>query len=150
MEGRLEGAGALKPRTYGMTSSRPRVLVIDDDARLRDVLGLVLADDCDVSTSGSAADALARLRTERFDAIVCDLSMPRMGGAELHAILSDADPDAAARMIIVTGGAFSPRSEQFLAESGCPKVPKPFTPPELMEAVEVILERRGRALRRAG
>ena len=147
MDGRLERGGAPR-RTHGV--GRPRVLIIDDDTRLRDVLGLVLADDCEVTLAASADEGLERLRVERFDAIVCDLTMPRMGGAELHELLAQSDPDAAARMVIVTGGACSREAEQFLEQSGCPKVSKPFSPPELMDAVQQIVERRGRALRRAG
>ena len=137
-------------RSTGVTRRRPRVLIIDDDERLRDVLALVLSDDCEVTLAASGAEAFEHLARSPFDVIVCDLSMPRMSGAQIHAALTEQDPDAAARMVIVTGGAYSNASEEFLRRSGCPQVPKPFTPTELMGAIHEILLRRGPApLRKA-
>jgi len=150
MNGRY-GSGDRK-RSTGVTRRRPRVLIIDDDERLRDVLSLVLADDCEVTLAASGSEALELLAGEScFDVIVSDLSMPEMGGAQIHAVLSEEDPEMAARMVIVTGGAYSAASEEFLSRSGCPQVGKPFTPNELMGAIHEILLRRGPCpLRRAG
>ena len=54
-------------------------------------------------------------------------------------------------MVIVTGGAYSDDAEQFLRASGCPQVPKPFTPPQLLRTVRAVIGRHGPAeLRRAG
>ena len=140
-----------RPRSTGVTRRTPRVLIIDDDERLRDVLSLVLSDECEVTTAASGAEAFEHLERATFDVIVCDLSMPRMGGSQIHAALGEADPDMAARMVIVTGGAYSTASEDFLRRSGCPQVPKPFTPTELMGAIHEILLRHGPApIRQAG
>lgn len=132
-------------RSTGVTRRRPRVLIIDDDARLRDVLSLVLSDDCEVTLAASGAEAFEHLGQSPFDVIVCDLSMPRMSGSQIHAALAEQNPDAANRMVIVTGGAYSSASEEFLRASGCPHVPKPFTPDELMGAIHEILLRHGPA-----
>lgn len=143
MNGRYESGNRM--RSTGVTRRRPRVLIIDDDERLRDVLSLVLADDCEITLAASGAEAFEHLEQRSFDVIVCDLSMPRMGGAQIHAALSEEDPDMAARMVIVTGGAYSAASEEFLRRSGCPQVPKPFTPNELMGAIHEIVLRCGPA-----
>jgi CheY-like chemotaxis protein len=151
MNGRYDSGDRM--RSTGVTRRRPRILIIDDDERLRDVLSLVLADDCEVTLAASGPEAFEHLERDEscFDVIVCDLSMPQMGGAQIHAALSEEDPDMAARMVIVTGGAYSNASEEFLRRSGCPQVPKPFTPNELMGAIHEILLRRGPAsLRQAG
>jgi len=140
-----------RARSTGVTRRRPRVLIIDDDERLRDVLGLVLGDDCEVTLAASGAEAFECLEQSLFDVIVCDLSMPRMNGAQIHAALREKDPDLAARMVIVTGGAYSAASEEFLRRSDCPQVPKPFTPNQLMGAIHEIVLRCGPvSLRQAG
>jgi CheY-like chemotaxis protein len=59
--------------------------------------------------------ALQRITAgERFDIIVCDLMMPQMTGMDLHAALTRAAPDQAARMVFLTGGAFTERARRFL------------------------------------
>jgi response regulator RpfG family c-di-GMP phosphodiesterase len=63
-----------------------RVLAVDDDAAACRLLATILAPpvfDCRTALNG--AEALAILRQERFDAVISDLQMPRMGGMELLA-----------------------------------------------------------------
>jgi signal transduction histidine kinase/CheY-like chemotaxis protein len=70
-----------------------RVLVVDDEAQIADLIAGQLAPlevDATVATSGE--EALARLRSERFDAITLDILMPGMDGFELlRRIRADAD-----------------------------------------------------------
>ena len=130
---------------------RLRLLVVDDDVRLRDVLRLVLSDKYDVDLAGSGADAIECMRRQRYDAVLCDLSMPQMSGSQVYERLEREDPDHARRMIVVTGGAFSPKARQFLRDTSCPSIRKPFAPPELDEAIDRIVRSCGMAdLRRAG
>ena len=61
-----------------------RILVVDDEASLRDVLGKILsAEGYDVRNAGNGREALDRLAAGRFDFLLCDLRMPVMGGLEL-------------------------------------------------------------------
>jgi len=61
-----------------------RILVVDDEAALRDAVGRILAaEGYDVLQAGDGREALGVLETERFDFVLCDLRMPVMGGLEL-------------------------------------------------------------------
>jgi PleD family two-component response regulator len=61
-----------------------RVLVVDDDATLREsVASLLGRSDVQITTAGSVADALGKLREATFDCIVTDLGMPDQSGYEL-------------------------------------------------------------------
>ncbi len=62
----------------------------------------------------------------RFDAIVCDLMMPQITGMGLHGRLVREWPEQAARMVFVTGGAFSPETRRFLEEVPNARLEKPF------------------------
>jgi CheY-like chemotaxis protein len=62
----------------------------------------------------------------RFDVILCDLMMPRMTGMELHGELSRTAPDQAARIVFMTGGAFTARARDFLSTIANARVDKPF------------------------
>jgi two-component system response regulator AtoC len=61
-----------------------RILVVDDEASLRDAVGRILAaEGYDVRQAGDGREALRILGAERFDFILCDLRMPVMGGLDL-------------------------------------------------------------------
>ena len=59
-----------------------------------------------VLTGAQERDRIAR--GERFDVILCDLMMPVMTGMDLHAALMALAPDQAERMVLLTGGVFTP------------------------------------------
>ncbi len=61
-----------------------RILVVDDEASLRDAVGRILAaEGYEVRQAGDGREALRILGAERFDFILCDLRMPVMGGLDL-------------------------------------------------------------------
>ncbi|MGE5247021.1 MAG: sigma-54-dependent transcriptional regulator [Verrucomicrobiota bacterium] len=61
-----------------------RILVVDDEASLRDAVGRILgAEGYEVRHAGDGREALGILEAQRFDFILCDLRMPVMGGLEL-------------------------------------------------------------------
>jgi CheY-like chemotaxis protein len=78
-----------------------------------------------VVTSGRAALDLV-IAGERFDVILCDLMMPEMTGLDLHGELMRSFPEHAARMIFLTGGAFTPRAREFLDSVPNQRLEKPF------------------------
>jgi PAS domain S-box-containing protein len=115
---------------------RSRVLVVDDEPMVARVAARILhADHEVVAVTGGreAVDLVAR--GERFDAVVCDLMMPEMTGAEVHAELSRVAPALAARMVFVTGGAFTPTAQAFADGAAGPTLHKPYRAEELRRAV---------------
>jgi excisionase family DNA binding protein len=63
---------------------RPRVLVVDDEASIRDLLAKTLAlADYDVDASPDGRAAIARLRAQNYDLLITDLKMPGMDGLTL-------------------------------------------------------------------
>src|SRR4051812_32154386 len=61
-----------------------RVLVVDDNADVRELIAAVLASaEADVETADSAESALAAIRTHPPDVLLCDLHMPGIDGFEL-------------------------------------------------------------------
>ena len=115
---------------------RGRVLIIDDEPLVVAALRRCLAPEHDVFTSIRAADVLARIeKGERFDVIVCDLMMPEMTGMDLHSRLLQTRPSDAARMVFLTGGAFTPEAGEFLDRVANVRVEKPFDPQALRALV---------------
>ena len=61
-----------------------RILLVDDEQEWLDILSLAFADEhWIVDAVSSGRDALARLRENRYDLVMCDMSMPGMTGIEL-------------------------------------------------------------------
>lgn len=77
-----------------------RVLVIDDEPAVQDLLQRVLANaGHQVTVVDSAEAALIRLARDRFDVLVVDNNLPRMTGLELMSLVRDHHPELRAIMI---------------------------------------------------
>ena len=77
-----------------------RVLVIDDDETVRQVLADMLEETGHkVMQAASGPDGLALCETERVDLVITDLSMPEMSGWELAAAIRRAHPGLALGMV---------------------------------------------------
>ncbi len=110
----------------GPAQQRARVLVVDDEPMIGSTLARVLSAH-EVIAVCSAREAMARIGGgERFDAILCDLMMPDMSGMDLHAALAGSAPEAAGRMVFLTGGIFTPAARAFADSIPNPMVEKPF------------------------
>jgi len=96
--------------------AKTRVLIIDDEVVFANALRRLLArDGHQLTIAHHGKDAIARAEAgERFDAILCDLMMPAMSGMEVFSRLKAIAPEQAARMIFLTGGAFSASAKRFL------------------------------------
>jgi len=119
---------------------KARVLVIDDDARVaRSIKRLLQKHEVVLETDPEAA--LGRLRTEDWDVVLCDLMMPRMGGATIYRTLASERPEIAERFVIVTGGAFTAEAKQLLEENQLPVVEKPIDPIALRATIAELVDR---------
>lgn len=66
------------------TAMKPRILVVDDEAPIREMLREFLGyEGYSVEVAEDGADALARLRSGGFDLVLTDMKMPTVGGLEL-------------------------------------------------------------------
>jgi len=113
------------------STRRGRVLIVDDEPAVSRALRTGLGDENDVVIAASGREALALLLGDdavaaQFDVILCDLMMPDLDGAELFEQLREKRPDLAARVMFVTGGAFTARAREFIERAGVPTLEKPF------------------------
>ncbi|MBS1805104.1 MAG: response regulator [Acidobacteria bacterium] len=85
-------------------SSRAKILFVDDDAAMREVMALILSEEgFDVVTAGDGVEALAELRRGLPDLIISDLHMPRMSGIEFLSVVRRRFPSLPA---IAVSGAY--------------------------------------------
>lgn len=118
---------------------RARILVIDDDEAICRSIKRMLGREHDVVALTLADKALDEIRAgARFDLILCDLMMPVMTGIDLFNELGQVAPEQAARMVFVTGGAFTAKARAFLDQVPNQRIEKPF---DMRRLADVIRER---------
>lgn len=146
----LPGAIDAPPALPGPTPAaadgprRARILVVDDEVMITRLLGKLLQAHHDVETFSNPADALARVAEgATFDLILCDLLMPRLTGKDLYEELGRIDPDAARRMVFLTGGVYLPWALEFLGAIPNARIEKPFMPAALLQRVRELLDALG-------
>lgn len=111
----------------------PRVMVIDDEAMIGRVITRMLRSKAEVVALTRAREALERLlAADRVDLVLCDVMMPEMTGIELYDELARHKPELLRKVVFMTGGAFTPRAEQFLESIGSARVDKPLDRARLM------------------
>jgi CheY-like chemotaxis protein len=116
------------------------VLIVEDERALAAAVAEALSDaGLKVDHAGDGEEALACLRHETYDVVICDLKMPRVDGMTLYRAIAAATPELARRVIFVTGDVAGTDAERFLEESGCRWLAKPFRLSELLRAVRETL-----------
>jgi two-component system phosphate regulon response regulator OmpR len=122
-----------------MTADPAHVLVVDDDARLRELLRRYLTEQGFlVTTAGGAREARQRMADLAFDLIVLDVMMPEESGLTLT---HDVRRSSQVPILLLTAmGEVDDRIRGF--ESGADDyLPKPFEPRELVLRIRTILKR---------
>ena len=116
------------------------VLVVDDDRQLASAMQWILADEnyfVDIAYDGE--EALLKIKDNDYDAVVCDVMMPRLRGAELFIKARDLRPQIADRFIFITGYAAGPQINLFLTKTGAKYLVKPFPMQKLIDCVKQLL-----------
>jgi len=122
-----------------MTEPLPHLLVIDDDKRLRQLLGKFLADNgYRVTLATDAADARAKLRNLEFDLLVCDIMMPGESGLDLTSSLRE---ESRVPILLLTAMGEAEDRIRGLESGADDYLPKPFEPRELLLRIQSILRR---------
>ncbi len=112
------------------------ILVVEDEAKLASAVVDALRDaGYIVQHAPNGEEALARVKTEAFDLVICDLKMPKLDGRAFYKMLAAAAPGLSKRVIFVTGDLADTDAEEFLEESGCRWLAKPFRLGDLLRAV---------------
>ncbi len=133
---------SLDPPPPPPSERREKILVIDDEPMIGVMLRRLLAAQSDVLPVTSAREALRRLAAkERFDAILCDLMMPRMNGVEFMAALSAQMPELVSRTGFLTGGAVTEQTRRFLVEHADVALEKPVELGKLRALIRKLTQR---------
>ena len=81
------------------TTASPRILIVDDEIEITEILADLLSEDYDCTRAGSAEDALARLHEGEFQLVISDITMPGMSGLDMIPHIKERSPDTVVVMI---------------------------------------------------
>jgi len=114
------------PREH-MFREGQRALLLEDRADFREVLHEYLVS-CSfrVTSVPSGVEGLREIMKDRFDLIICDMIMPRLGGEMFYWAVTRVRPAAAQRFIFFTGHKNNPRLESFFQRVKATVLIKPF------------------------
>ena len=115
------------------------ILVVDDDKQLASALQWILADDnflVDVAFDGE--EGLAKVKAHEYNAIICDMKMPRMRGDEFYLKAREVRPSVSDRFIFITGFATDPHITFFFNRHEVKYLVKPFPIEGLIDCVKEL------------
>lgn len=118
-----------------------RILIIDDEDRIREVVQMCLAmlAQWDVLMAGSGAEGIATAAAEQPDAILLDISMPGMDGITTFRKLQE-DPATRSIPVILLTAKVQPSEQQQYQELGIAGlITKPFDPIQLSPQISQTL-----------
>jgi len=119
-------------------SSRQRVLVVDDEASIRDLLSKTLAlAEYDVDTAPDGTTALDRMRAFNYDLLIADLKMPGMDGLTLIRQAKRIKADLP--VIIITGFSTESSAIEAVNLGVAGYLTKPFRVPQVLAAASKAL-----------
>jgi PAS domain S-box-containing protein len=123
-----------QPRKFETTG---RILVVDDEPAVCDVLARALCEEGYVTDSAlSTRAALQKIARNNYELYIIDLKMPRTSGKRLYQIMKQRYPSSAEKVVFITGDAITRATQNFLASAGKPYLAKPFEAKQIIELVE--------------
>ena len=123
-----------------MADRRRRLLIVDDEPLILEVLSEHFKAHYDVETALNGADALGAIVRARPDVVMLDINMPRMNGVEVLKDIKQIDESIA--VIMVTANEQVSLAAEALRSGAFGYVPKPFDFRYLDHMLATILDRR--------
>jgi two-component system NtrC family sensor kinase len=131
---RADARPAEEPSASGRT-----ILIVDDEAEIRDTLAeILIAARHRVVTVSSGREALERIAEEHYDVILTDIRMPDLDGRDLYREIERRWPERAGRVVFVTGDTLTSTSRELAAAGGRPVIEKPFLPRDVRSVVAAM------------
>jgi len=121
------------------TIFRSRVLVVDDEKRIRDGCNTMLTEEgFFVETAESGDLGLNMLTSEHYDIVLLDLMMPGLSGIEVLEQIGASHPDTV--IIVITGYATLEHAIEAMKKGAFDFIPKPFSPQELRVVIRKAMD----------
>jgi DNA-binding NtrC family response regulator len=122
-------------------TSKPRVLIVDDEERFRTTMcKLLTVRGLTATTAGSGTEALEKLKENAYDVAILDVRMPEMTGVQVLSEIRKLDSEV--EVIIMTGYASVDTAKEIIKLGAYDYMLKPYEIDELMEKIEAAYDRK--------
>jgi len=119
-------------------TKKPRILVVDDEAAMRESLkDWLMEDGYEVGLAAGGEEAIAMAREKGFEVVLLDLKMPGMNGLETLKKLKEVRPDA--EILMMTAYAAVDTAVQAMKKGAFDYLVKPFDPDEVEMQIKKIV-----------
>lgn len=123
-----------------MKSKTKRILVVEDEPVISHICQKVLVKQgFSVDVAADGKKAIEKINDRSYNLCILDLRLPGINGFQLYQYLADTCPELSQNVIFTTGDITSHQVFEFLNRSEKVYLEKPFTPGELIAAVEMAL-----------
>ncbi len=126
-------------RLERQSNAPAKILVVDDDSTIRDVIRDVLGPSYDVEFATDGRDATIKIENDPFDLLVVDYHMPGFDGKQLYEWIAGNHPSLRNRIIFSTGDIYHETIREFIESTGCGCLIKPFSTANLRETISGAL-----------
>ena len=121
------------------TSTKAKILVVDDEQGARDALQFVLEDEYEVTTAASGNEAIAYCNTSDYDLVFLDVTMPGLDGIETLKRLRSLDEPM--DVVMISASDKADKAVQSIKLGAYDYITKPFEPEDILSAVDRVLEK---------
>jgi diguanylate cyclase (GGDEF)-like protein len=126
---------------------KPRILIVDDDADIRDILKITLSEeDYEVIEAGDGAEGLKTVQSKSLDLVILDYKMPYLDGIEVCRRIKKDILLRHMPVIMLTGKSELTDKVKGIDSGADDYIIKPFEPAELLARIRMILRRSERDL----
>jgi two-component system response regulator HydG len=121
-------------------SGRRKVLIVEDEPAIRNVLFVLLAGlGCEGDVAYTGQQALSMVSRESFDAVLVDLRCNNLGAEEVVSQIKEISPSLVGRVLVITGEVTDPQTMDLLSRHLLPHIPRSQLMPELFSQLRGIL-----------
>ncbi|HWY74773.1 MAG TPA: ATP-binding protein [Verrucomicrobiae bacterium] len=122
-----KGSPATRPAEIFSTNCAGRILVLDDEKSIAEMLSEMLGLlGYETTVCNVPAQALEMIKKQEFDLIISDFRMPGLNGEQFFGLATKQRPGLARRIIFLTGDVVNDETLKFLKSTGNPHLAKPF------------------------
>ncbi len=130
-----------KTRSHLMVNNQYRILLVDDDRSMREILELILKKEgYQVVCADNGKTALSKIEKEKYDLLLCDIRLGDMTGLEVLKASKKKNPHAT--VVMISAFASTETAVEAMNQGAFDYVPKPFDNDELLQAIANALERK--------
>ncbi len=120
--------------------SRRKVLIIEDEPSIRNVLYVLLAGlGCDGDVAHGTQEALTMLTKDRFDAVLLDLRAAHLPPEQMVSAITQLRPSLVGRVLVITGEVSDPSTIEMLERCAVPHLPRSRVTSDLWGRLRTLL-----------